>query len=453
MNALPVLIADSREKRRRSIGTALANAGLIVHQAIGLDHLMLDARRHRPGVVVIGISVAEELAALQAIAELHAMDRRLPVVVVIEDGSEALAVAALRAGVKDYFRDPLDVAELASCARRWLAAPAERRPDTAQPPPGSGRGPGTVVAISGQMRRISDYLARVAEHDATVLITGETGTGKELAASLIHGLSSRRRERFVSINCAAIPDALLESELFGYESGAFTGAVGRREGLLQTANGGTVFLDEVADMGPQGQAKILRAIEAREVYRVGGKRPERLDVRFVAATNQDLDQAVEEGRFRKDLYYRLAVVQVHLPALRERRSDISVLLDHYLTLLRPAASGAPTALAEETRHTLEAYDWPGNVRELKNLVQAILVAPPGGPITLADLPDAFRARLRKAAIDGSAERRRLLDALVAAKWNKSRAATMLRWSRMTIYRKMAKYSVIPSTSPRARRQG
>jgi DNA-binding NtrC family response regulator len=251
------------------------------------------------------------------------------------------------------------------------------------------------------------------------------------------------------VNCAAIPDGLLESELFGHESGAFTGAVGRRDGLMQAADSGTMFLDEIADMGVQGQAKILRALETREVYRLGGKRPERLDVRFVAATNQDLERAVEEGRFRKDLYYRLAVVRVHLPALRERRSDIGLLLDHYLEQLNPEPTSAAT-LAEDTRQMLQAYDWPGNVRELKNLVEALFVAAPTHPIALDDLPDAFRASLRRMAAAGGAERRRLMDALLAANWNKSRAAKMLHWSRMTVYRKMAKYSVILSTDARLR---
>src|SRR5262249_12014341 len=276
-----------------------------------------------------------------------------------------------------------------------------------------------------------------------------TGTGKELAAARIHSLSSRRHARFVSVNCAAIPDGLLESELFGFESGAFTGAAAGRPGLLQMADRGTVFLDEVGDLGLNAQAKMLRAIETREVYPLGGKKPVALDVRLVAATNHNLEAAVDEGRFRKDLYFRLNVVRIHLPPLRERRSDIGVLLDHYLRALNREPHGVD-GFDDETRDVLEAYDWPGNVRELRNLVEAILVAPPERKVRLADLPEAFRARLR-ATTGTAAERRRLIDALLAANWNKSRAASLLHWSRMTVYRKMAKHAVVRSTDPRRRR--
>ena len=395
---------------------------------------------------------ADEHAALDVVAELLQRDRRLPVFFVVDRGSETTAIAALRAGVKDYFREPLDLAMLTASARRWVKSLEGRRPGAAVAQPPSQREL-PLIAASAPMRRIANYLARVAEHDATVLITGETGTGKELAAALIHESSPRRRGRFVSVNCAAIPEGLLETELFGYEPGAFTGAVGRRDGLMQLADGGTILLDEIGDLAPIGQAKLLRAIETREVYRVGGKRPEPLDVRFVAATNHDLERAADEGRFRKDLYYRLAVVRVHLPALRERRSDIGALLDHYLQAFRPRGAEAPAALAVETREVLEAYDWPGNVRELKNLVEALCIVPPPRPVLVSDLPETFRERLRRLAASGGAERRQLLDALLAANWNKSRAAKMLRWSRMTVYRKMAKYSVSRSTDSRVRRRG
>jgi transcriptional regulator with PAS, ATPase and Fis domain len=263
-------------------------------------------------------------------------------------------------------------------------------------------------------------------------------------------MSPRRKAPFVPVNCAAIPDGLLESELFGYESGAFTGAAVGRQGLLQLADRGTVFLDEVGDLGLHGQAKLLRAIETREVYRLGGKKPVALDVRVVAATNQDLEAAVDNGQFRKDLYFRLNVVRVHLPPLRERRSDIGALLDHYLLTLNRERGAAVDGFADETRDALEAYDWPGNVRELKNLVEAILVAPASREVRLADLPAEFREKLRLTNRRAS-ERRQLLDALLAANWNKSRAATMLHWSRMTVYRKMAKHAIIRSTDPRRRR--
>jgi two-component system response regulator HydG/two-component system response regulator AtoC len=299
-----------------------------------------------------------------------------------------------------------------------------------------------MVGASTSIKDLTDYLDKLANRDVTVLITGETGTGKELAAARIHRQSRRRHGGFVSVNCAAIPESLLESELFGHESGAFTGASGTRQGLLQVADRGTVFLDEIGDMGLGAQAKVLRAIESREVYRVGGKKPIPIDVRVVAATNHDIERAAEEGRFRQDLYYRLNVARVHLPPLRERRTDIVTLLHHYLDRFNQADNASVPGFSDEALQTLRAYDWPGNVRELKNLVEAIFISPPDRPIRIEDLPDAFRQRLARINRMPVDERKQLVNALFAANWNKSRAATMLRWSRMTVYRKMAKYAVV-----------
>jgi DNA-binding NtrC family response regulator len=344
--------------------------------------------------------------------------------------------------VKDYLREPLDGGALASAVRRCLAGQTSRRCTGAAAPP-RGDLPAQMIGSSRAMRVVGDYLTHVAQSDATVLITGETGTGKELAAQRIHDASERRAGRFVSVNCAAIPEHLLESELFGHESGAFTGAVRTREGLLQLANRGTIFLDEVGDLALPAQAKLLRAIETREVFRLGSSRPLKLDLRVVAATNQDLDSALADGRFRQDLYFRLNVTRIHLPPLRERRSDIVPLLDHYLATLN-RRSHERTGFSAAALAALEAYDWPGNVRELRNLVEAILVNRPSSPIDVADLPDDFRRRLQQVSSLPSAERRRLMEALLAAQWNKSKAASLLHCSRMTLYRKMAKYSVVTS---------
>jgi DNA-binding NtrC family response regulator len=448
MSCAPTLVVDANETRRRRLRAALAGVGCDVRDVQELAQLVRHAARIRPALVLLAINAGEADVALQDVQALRDADPRLVVIVVADCGSEALAVAALRAGVSDYFAEPIVYADVAASARRCLAVATGRRAQahTSEPPAAS------IVTADATMRRIASYLGEVARHDSTVLITGETGTGKELAAAMIHGGSRRRQAHFVSVNCAAIPDALLESELFGHESGAFTGAVGRREGLLQMADRGTVFLDEIGDMGPQAQAKILRAIETRQIHRVGGTRPVPLDLRIVAATNQNLEHAVEEGRFRKDLYFRLNVARVHLPPLRERRSDVRALLDHYLQRLNLERGTAVAGFAPETREVLERYDWPGNVRELKNLVEAVFVVPPKGEITLADLPEPFLARLRATTLSNGDERRQLLDALLAANWNKSRAAQALRWSRMTVYRKMAKHAVVRSTDLRVRRE-
>lgn len=386
--------------------------------------------------------------ALAAVERLHAYDRRLPIILIVRDGSETLAVEALRAGVKDYFAEPVDTAALTTAIRRCLASRHSRpavETSAAAGPAAAGR-PESLITSTPAMRAVCAYLDRVAQSDATVLITGETGTGKELAARRVHEGSRRRHGRFIPVNCAAIPEGLLESELFGYEPGAFTGASRSREGLLQLADRGTAFLDEIGEMGPAAQAKILRAIETREVHRLGGRQPIPVDTRVIAATNQDLEREVDEGRFRKDLYYRLNVARVHLPPLRERRADIPALIDHYLRTLNRGTAASIDGFAPQTLDALVAYDWPGNVRELKNLIESLFVAPPSGRIRIEDLPQAFRDRLQRYCRLPAAERARLLDALLAADWNKSRAAEMLHWSRMTLYRKMAKYSVVTSDS-------
>jgi two-component system response regulator HydG/two-component system response regulator AtoC len=299
-----------------------------------------------------------------------------------------------------------------------------------------------MIGESRVMREVRSYVERVARTDSNVLITGETGVGKELVAEMIHARSPRSGKPCVAINCAAIPDTLLESELFGFERGAFTGADRCREGTLKSADGGSVFFDEIGDMGLVAQAKILRAIEAREVRRLGGGSRVPLDVRVISATNQDLERLVAEGRFRKDLYYRLKVACIDLPPLRERLDDLDLLFAHYIDCFnrqygRQVEGFTPEALAQ-----LRCYDWPGNIRELKNLVEAMFVNLDGQRITHFDLPEAFRNRLAAPPDASVSERERLVEALFVTRWNKSKAAEALKWSRMTLYRKLAKYHVV-----------
>jgi DNA-binding NtrC family response regulator len=439
------LVIDSDDFRRRRLHAAALSLGCEVAELAAFAEAVSVARRLHPALVVVGCNAVDDEGAA-VLAELRELERRLPIIVVVRLGSEASAVAALRAGVKDYFHEPFVDAALADAMRRCLTvagARASRGTGGARPdhPPSQA-----LIGSSAAMQAVREQLRRVAASDATVLITGETGTGKELAARALHG-GSGRPGRLVPVNCAAIPEGLLESELFGYESGAFTGATRPREGLLQLAHRGTVFLDEIGEMGAVAQAKVLRAIETREVYRLGGKQPVPLDVRIVAATNTDLEEAIEQGRFRRDLYFRLNVARVHLPALRQRRADIPAILDHYLQELNARARRPVVGFAPQTLEALAAYDWPGNVRELKNLVESVFVTPPAQPIALEDLPSIFRDRLARYCTLPDAERTRLMEALLAANWNKSRAAEILQWSRMTLYRKMAKYSVVTSAPP------
>jgi len=301
----------------------------------------------------------------------------------------------------------------------------------------------SIIGPSAVMCELKRDMAQVAKSASTVLITGETGTGKELAAEFIHAYSSRREKAFVCINCAAIPESLLESELFGHAKGAFTGADHFRDGLLVSANGGTIFLDEIGDMSLCAQAKILRVIEKKEVCRVGSNRGVQLDIRFVAATNQDLEAMANRGTFRKDLFFRLDVARIHLPPLRERREDIPFLLRHYCSTLSNRAGGFTPEFSEDCLRSLQAYGWPGNVRELKNMVESIFLRDLPPKIGVENLPHHLRELIENKADLSQQERDALVAALFSAKWNKSEAAKSLHWSRMTLYRKIAKYQIAP----------
>jgi DNA-binding NtrC family response regulator len=364
-------------------------------------------------------------------------DKRISVVLVTNESSETLAIDALRAGAADYFREPINKAELVRTVEGLLRREECHPTGVSRPElPHVCR---HLVGSGPLMQGVKSYLARLANSQSNVLLTGETGTGKELAAELIHKNSSRAQKPFVCINCAAIPDTLMESELFGYEKGAFTGANANKMGKLRQANGGTVFLDEIGDMTPYTQAKILRAIESKEIQPLGGRGNIPLDFRIIAATNCDLEKLAGEGKFRQDLYFRLNVGHLHLPPLRERREDIPALLAYHVAELNRRLDRAVEGFVDEVIDYLLAYDWPGNVRELRNVLEASFVNVRSGRISLMDLPEQFRKRLKHPGCFPQGEREHLLSALLSTDWNKSRAAEKLNWSRMTVYRKLTKY--------------
>jgi len=304
-----------------------------------------------------------------------------------------------------------------------------------------------IVGTSPAMAMLRAYLPKVARSPATVLIMGATGTGKERVARAIHQLGPRRRQSFVAINCAALPESLVEAQLFGHERGAFTGAIKGFKGHIAQANGGIIFLDEIGEMSPHAQAKLLRVLETREVTPIGATRPLAVDIRFIAATNQPLERLLEQKEFRLDLYYRLNVARLELPPLKERKEDIPLLLNHTineLNLRDRCSVGQPD---REFLECLMAHDWPGNVRELRNLVEAIFIDPPLGLIGLNDLPPVFREMFSRYRTCPTSEREQMLDILRNTNWNKVEAAKQLNWSRMTLYRKLAKYQINRSLHP------
>jgi DNA-binding NtrC family response regulator len=290
----------------------------------------------------------------------------------------------------------------------------------------------SMIGMSPVMQAIRRDLSRIANSTSTVLITGETGTGKELAADYTHEHIPRRNSAFVCVNCAAIPDNLLESELFGHAKGAYTGADQHRDGLFLSANGGTIFLDEVGDMSLCAQAKILRVIEQREVFKVGSNRGTRLDIRLVAATNQDLEAMANRGTFRKDLYFRLNVARVE---------DIPSLLRYYCADMSRKTGWPVPQFSEASLRCMIAYEWPGNIRELRNMVERLSLMDLPRMVEAEHLPLTMRGESKGSPSSSFRERETLLAALCSCKWNKSEAAKKLRWSRMTLYRKLAKYQI------------
>ena len=361
-----------------------------------------------------------------------------PVLYMTAQGSESEAVQALRLGVKDYLKHPATDSAFGAAVARCLGPSGRAASAQDAEPPSS-------PALVGQSRSIvalREQIENAARCSSTVLITGETGTGKQLVTECIHRNSGRRDKPLISVNCAAIPDTLLESELFGFEKGAFTGAHERRDGKLRQAHGGTILLDEIGEIAFPAQAKLLGFLEDRLVSRLGASAPLSTDVRVVAATNQNLDEAVRRRLFRCDLFYRLNVVRIRIPPVRERREDIPLLLDHLAKELGTKFGRAAPSFDAEALDLLVRHDWPGNVREMRNVVEALFVTRPAEVVRAEDLPDWLSSpALASRSTNATHERDALIEALTATNWNKSRAAERLKWSRMTVYRKMARYSI------------
>jgi two-component system response regulator HydG len=442
-----ILVIDDDEAVRESTGRTLRAAGYVVQGAGsgkegfelaregGFDVILSDMRM--PGMS--GIDVLRQLRD-------HRIDSAFIVMTgfgTVETAVEAMKLGAVDFVQKPFFRDELLMRVRSAVERRQLARQVDLLQRQIRPA-------GTLEALigeSGAMRRVKDMIRRAAAASGTVLITGETGTGKELAARAIHACSPRSGGAFVALNCAAVTETLLESELFGHAKGAFTGAAGTRPGLLEHASGGTFFLDEIGTMSIALQAKLLRALESGEVRRVGSNETRRIDVRFVAATNVDLQAAVQTGAFRRDLYYRLNVHHIHLPPLRERPGDVKLLVEHFLD--RYGRSAGVTACSAAASAAFDAYDYPGNVRQLEHIVQRAVAISRGGEIEPADLPEEMLApRPAAAAAEGSvaaarerAEREMIVAALARSSGEVTAAARDLQISRTTLWRLMKKHGI------------
>jgi DNA-binding NtrC family response regulator len=392
------------------------------------------------------------LSGLELLTRVRERSRDTLFMLMTAYGTVESAVEAMKQGAYDYLPKPIDMKRLRALVQKALefqAVVAEnnelrlRLQTRAQT--------GLLVGECESMRAVARLIEEVANSDVTVLIEGESGTGKELAARGIHHAGGRRERPFIVIDCTAIPSTLLESTFFGHEKGAFTDAQARRPGKFEEADGGTVFLDEVGELPFDAQAKLLRVLQEREFTRVGGTSPVHVDVRVAAATNKDLAREVTEGRFREDLYYRLNVLKIRMPALRERPGDIPLLVRHFIARHRPGLGSRVTGISEEALNVLSTCAWRGNVRELENAVQRAMLLARGERIEEEDIEHSSDARRPASgepgleeqirALTESAERRIILEALKKTGWNRTLAAEALKISRKTLFNKMQSYGI------------
>jgi DNA-binding NtrC family response regulator len=379
-----ILIVDDNPVDQRLFEQALSDSSREI-EVCSDGREALAAFERRAADLVISDMMMPNMQGQQLLQELHQRVPGLPIILVTRFGSISAAVSAMSAGAFDYVTKPVEVVELQTRVKRALEVDRLQQENAVLRQELAGRfGPDSVVAESLETRKLMDMVRRVAASRSTVLIEGESGTGKELIARLVHYWSERVGKPFVAVNCKAFAESVLESELFGHEKGAFTGAISARQGCFERASGGTLLLDEIGDISPEFQAKLLRVLQESEILRVGGSDPRRIDVRVVAATNRSLRDKVAEGRFREDLYFRLNVIPIQLLPLRDRREDILPLTRHFLSQLT-AKTGRRITLDPEAAEMMVNHPWPGNVRELENAIERAFVLTRNETISPADL--------------------------------------------------------------------
>jgi two-component system response regulator AtoC len=454
---LQILVVDDDEQMQFFLKEALLRQGYgVAVQATAEDGLD-SMRTGRFDLVLLDVRLPA-MSGLVAVESILKVDPHMPIIVITAHGSRDGAIEAIRRGAYDYFTKPFRLEEMEIVVRRAL----EKRRlleeiDRLRQELATGSR-GRMIGTSRAMAEVFHLIERAAPADSTVLVLGESGTGKELVAENIHQQSPRRDRPFIKLNCAAIPETLLESELFGHEKGAFTGALMRKTGKFELADDGTLLLDEIGDMSPTTQAKILRVLQEREFERVGGTATVRVDVRIIASTNKDLTRAVKEGRFRDDLYFRLNVVTINVPPLRDRREEIPDFVSHFLGEANARLGRAVRRVSPDAMAALMEYEWPGNVRELRNAIERAVVVSDGDVATLASLPPALRAgvagrhgvgveqlaTLSAASLDdrmAQLERAFVVDALTRAGGVQAAAARLLGVTERSVWHLVKKHRI------------
>ncbi|GIU81807.1 MAG: acetoacetate metabolism regulatory protein AtoC [Pyrinomonadaceae bacterium] len=385
-----ILIADDDDSLRRVLEFQLSEAGYKVETAAdGAQALELFSKTKFDCVITDWRMPA--VSGLEVLRRANTINSETPVIIITAFGDVETAVQALRGGAFDFITKPFDRQVILSTIQKALkygSALAEKRRLRALAHNDSY--PENIIGNSEKIKQVLAIINRVAKTNATVLIQGESGTGKELVAKTIHLLSERKGKPFIAINCAAIPETLIEAELFGYKKGAFTGAISESKGKFEEANGGTLFLDEVSAMPLSSQTKLLRVLQEHEITRLGENLPRKINVRVIASTNEDLSELIKQNRFREDLYYRLAVVPITLPPLRKRREDIPLLAEHFLQKITQKHGIKPVKITQEVLEIFNSYSWPGNVRELENVIERMVILSDKEILTLDDVPEHIK---------------------------------------------------------------
>lgn len=458
-----ILIVDDEEGMRFFLAEALKKEGYMFAVAPSGEDAMEIYKKDAYPIVILDVKMPG-ISGIETFERMRNINPDVMAIFITAHGLKDIPLQLLDRGIYDYFNKPFDIKELRvvikRAVERWRLKNEIKELRSNLEEKYSFEG---IIGNSHKMKEVFGLIEKVKDVDVNVLITGESGTGKELVAKTLHYMGERRQGAFVEVGCVAIPDTLLEAELFGYEKGAFTGAHRQKAGRVETSDRGTLFLDEVGDLSPATQTKLLRVIQERTFTRIGGTEPITVDFRLIAATNKDLAQNVKDGRFREDLYYRLNVVSINLPPLRQRKEDIPLLVKHFIDKYNTAFNKNIKGLSEKAMEIFMDYNWPGNIRELENAIQRCIVltegetidkniaasliavgAPPPAPLVEGDKGGGAPATLRSkmGQVTEEAEKQMIKDTLIKTRWKKGEAAKILNISRKSLYNKMKKYNLL-----------
>lgn len=453
MSLAKILVVDDELSMREMLSNFLKNEGYRVLVVDNGEEAVARVRDEEPQVVLLDMKMAG-MDGIETLAQIRELNKDTSIIIITAYGTMGNVVEAMKLGIYDYITKPFDVEKLKRLIERALKAQrlSKQVPSLQQKLEEKYRLE-NIVGKNPQMFEVYKRIGKVVDNKATVLVTGETGTGKELVARAIHFNGLLKERPFVVVDCASLPQDILESELFGHEKGAFTGAIAKKLGKFEIAHGGTLFLDEVGNLTLAIQAKLLRVLQEKQIQRVGGTKPIKINVRIIAATHRDLEKAVKENSFREDLYYRLNVVLIPLPALRRRKDDIPLLVEHFLRQYRSESKGKIKYVPPETMNLLMNYSWPGNVRELENIIERAVVMGKESTILPEDLPSeiseasyisypdltAGKTFLKQRVVN--LERKLIIEALEKTGWVQTKAAKLLGISRRIIRYKMQKYGI------------